>query len=293
MLNNRLLGARPRKATLRPAAGVLLFAAALLLLLLLPAVAQAADKEITGLTLASPNPGELVISWDAASPAPEDHRVMWAPSSGKFLSYKKENTDKAGNAYPTGTTRTVTGLPEGEEYKVRVRARYGDQKACPWSDLVKLTVSAQPQPTPVPTETPPEKGEGGSNQPRSTNPPAKPMGLIAGGAHNSVLLSWTNPDDDSITGYQVLRGDAEDSLAVLTDDTGDANTIYTDSSVAAETTYVYAIRARNANGLSHAVRHRDGQDSGRAAGARGTRDGPAGPDRVYHAASRHSPRAAV
>ena len=35
--------------------------------------AHAADKEISGLTLSSPNPGELVIAWDAASPTPDDY----------------------------------------------------------------------------------------------------------------------------------------------------------------------------------------------------------------------------
>ena len=128
---------------------VALFALAAALLLAMAvllntgATAQAADKEITGLTLTSPNPGELVITWDAASPTPQDHRVMWAKSSEKFLSFKKENTDEAGNAYPTGTTHTVTGLPEGEEYKVRVRARYFDgngnlEQSGPWSEPVEL-----------------------------------------------------------------------------------------------------------------------------------------------------------
>ena len=201
--------------------------------------AQAADKEITGLTLSSPNPGELVIAWHAVSPAPEDHRVMWAPSSGKFRPYKKANTDEAGNAYPTGTSHTVTGLPEGEEYKVRVRARYGSAKAGPFSDPVTVTIAEQNQ------------GKGSlSSEGRSTNPPGKPTGLISGASHNSVMLSWTNPDDDSITGYQVLRGPDAASLTVLADDTGSATSSYTDGSVTAETTYAYAVRARNANGLS-------------------------------------------
>ena len=159
---------------------------------------------------------------------------MWAPSSGKFLSFKKANTDKAGNAYPTGTSHTVTGLPEGIEYKVRVRARYGEDKAGPFSELATTTISSTPQPTSAP----------------AAEAPAKPTGLITGASHHLVLLSWTNPDDDSITGYQVLRGADAASLSVLADDTGSAAATYTDNSVAAETTYVYAVRARNANGLS-------------------------------------------
>ena len=61
--------------------------------------------------------------------------------------------------------------------------------------------------------------------------------------HDSVRLAWDNPDDDSITGYQVLRGPDADNLGVLVDDTGDANTSHTDDTVEAETTYVYAVRA--------------------------------------------------
>ena len=37
---------------------------------------------------------------------------------------------------------------------------------------------------------------------------------------------------------------------MLTDDTGNASASYTDGTVTAETAYAYAIRARNANGLS-------------------------------------------
>ena len=82
-----------------------------------------------------------------------------------------------------------------------------------------------------------------------TPPPAKPTGLLTGASYDSVLLFWTAPGDDSITGYQVLRGPDADNLAALADDTGDANTSYTDSTVAEDTTYVYAVRARNARGL--------------------------------------------
>ena len=199
---------------------------------------QATDKAITGLTLTSPNPGELTITWDLVSPAPDDYRVMWAPSSGKFLSFKDANTDKAGNAYPTSTSHTVTGLPEGEEYKVRVRARYGEEKAGPFSNLATVTISSTPEPTPQPTSEP------------AAETPAKPTGLLTGASHHSVLLSWTDPDDDSITGYQVLRGPDATSLTMLVDDTGSAISSYMDRSVAAETKYVYAVRARNAHGLS-------------------------------------------
>ena len=137
-------------------------------------------------------------------------------------------------------------MEEGTAYKVRVRARYGAGKVGPWSAAREVTVSV----TPPPPQKGDEQGEGDSNEGRSTNPPAKPTGLLTGASHDTVILFWTNPNDDTITGYQVLRGDTAANLAVLTDDTGEASTSYTDDTVSAGATYAYAIRARNANGLS-------------------------------------------
>ena len=212
---------------------------------------HAADNEITGVTLTSLNPGELAITWDAPSRAPTDYRVTWKKSTAKWPSYKKANTVQGGNAFPTGTSHSVTGLEEGTAYKMRVRARYHDsngnvEKSGPWSAAKEVTVSA----TPPPPQKGAKQGEGGSNQGRSTNPPAKPTGLLTAHSHDNVVLLWDNPDDDTITGYQVLRGDTAANLAVLTNDTGSASTAYTDDTVSASTTYAYAIRARNAHGLS-------------------------------------------
>ena len=207
---------------------------------------HAADNEITGVTVTSLNPGEIAITWDAPSRAPSDYRVTWKKSDGKWPSYKNDNTVEGGNAFPTGTSHTVSALEEGTEYSVRVRARYHNsegnvEESGPWSDPhAELTVSAQP---------PPKKGEGDSNEGRSTSPPAKPQGLLAAAMHNSVSLFWTDPGDDTITGYQILRGPDAANLAVLTEDTGSTDASYSDDTVEAETTYAYAIRARNAAGL--------------------------------------------
>ena len=63
-------------------------------------------------------------------------------------------------------------------------------------------------------------GGNDNSQPRSTNPPAKPQNLLAAAMHNSVSLFWDNPNDDSITGYQILRGPDAANLTVLNNDTG-------------------------------------------------------------------------
>ena len=84
--------------------------------------------------------------------------------------------------------------------------------------------------------------------------PAKPTGLTAAVSHDSVTLTWDDPQDDSITGYVILRRnrdtDAEGQFTELVADTGSAATAYTDDSVAAETPYTYRIKAINAHGVS-------------------------------------------
>ena len=88
----------------------------------------------------------------------------------------------------------------------------------------------------------------------SSEPPAVPTGLIAQVAYDQVSLSWDDPDDDSVTGYRILRRNrATDDPGVfhtIEDDTGTASTSYLDSDVEAEARYVYRIKAKNQHGLS-------------------------------------------
>ena len=229
MQNAKLVGNRPGQTAIRVAAAMLLVAAALLIFLESPSEAQGNDKATSNLAVTSPNPGELVITWDAPSDAPDDYRLTWKKSDGKWPSYKNDNTVEGGNAFPTGTSHTVTGLEEGTAYQARVRARYHDgdgnlEESGPWSAVEEIAVAQTPL-------------------------PAKPAGLLAAASYDNVLLSWDNPNDDTITGYQVLRGPDADNLAKLADDTGSATSSYTDSTVAEDTTYVYAVRGRNADGL--------------------------------------------
>ena len=91
-------------------------------------------------------------------------------------------------------------------------------------------------------------------QAQSGGEPAKPTGLTGTVAHDSVTLTWDDPGDETITGYQVLRRDPvtdkPGGFAVHVDDTGSAGTSYVDTDVEAEARYVYRIKARNATGLS-------------------------------------------
>ena len=93
-------------------------------------------------------------------------------------------------------------------------------------------------------------------------PPAKPTGLSAVVFHDAVTLAWDNPQDDSITGYVILRRDREihpvGTFVTITGDTGSADTTYTDDTVEPDKQYNYKIKAINEYGKvskkSHWVR---------------------------------------
>ena len=83
--------------------------------------------------------------------------------------------------------------------------------------------------------------------------PAKPTGLSATATHDSVTLTWDDPNDDSITGYVILRRNRAittagqfSKLAV----TPTAAATYTDGRVTANTSYTYRIKAMNKHGVS-------------------------------------------
>ena len=88
--------------------------------------------------------------------------------------------------------------------------------------------------------------------------PGQPTGLTATATHDSITLTWDDPDDDSITGYVILRRnretDAKGHFDELVADTGTAATTYTDATVAAETPYTYRIKAINEHGPSERSR---------------------------------------
>ena len=91
-----------------------------------------------------------------------------------------------------------------------------------------------------------------------SEPPSKPRGLSATATHDSVTLTWDDPQDESITGYVILRrvrvNDVGGDFSELVADTGTAATTYTDDTVAASTTYTYRIKAINGAGTSERSR---------------------------------------
>ena len=86
-----------------------------------------------------------------------------------------------------------------------------------------------------------------------TSPPPVPQNLtytVNDDGH--VVLSWTAPDDEHITGYQIVRRmprQNENTLLVYESDTGTTATTYTDEDVQAGELYVYRVKAINAAGV--------------------------------------------
>ena len=81
--------------------------------------------------------------------------------------------------------------------------------------------------------------------------PDQPTGLAAEASHDSVELTWDDPEDNSITHYQVLRRDRDihdtGEFVTIDSDTGSAATSYTDDTVEPEKRYVYRVVAVNAS----------------------------------------------
>ena len=84
--------------------------------------------------------------------------------------------------------------------------------------------------------------------------PARPTGLATVPTHYSVTLSWDDPNDPSITHYEILRRDRAihevGEFVTINPDTGSPETTYADATVKAEQSYVYRVKAVNAHGVS-------------------------------------------
>ena len=179
---------------------------------------------------AADDTGQLLLTWTApAAPNadPTDYHVNWAKSTEDYPA----DTAPDGNAHPTDTTLTLTVLEFDTDYNIRVRARYtdGENAASPWNGPWTETTAQVHQPL-----------------------PAAPSFINTAVTEGQVLLSWSNPSDDSITGYQILRGPDAENLVVIEDDTGSSSTSYTDTAPPAGQTNTYGVKARNASGLSPA-----------------------------------------
>ena len=184
---------------------------------------------IDALATTDDDAGQLVLTWSApAAPnaTPTDYHVSWAKSTEDYPA----DTTTDGNAHSTTATYTLAGLDYDTDYNVRVRARYtdGENTDSPWNGPWTETTAQVKLPLPM--------------TPNMTGAAVSPA--------SQVYLFWSEPSNDSITGYQILRGPDADNLAIIDADTGSSSTSYTDTAPPAGQTHTYAVKARNASGLS-------------------------------------------
>ena len=94
-------------------------------------------RGIGEITLTSTGPGVIEASWEAPTETPADYRIAWAKVGEPYLTW----TNLSGNAFPASPSQTVTDLEEGEQYKVKVRARYSSGGPGDWSGEFTVTVA--------------------------------------------------------------------------------------------------------------------------------------------------------
>ena len=161
----------------------------------------------TGLTVtAGDAAGELGLTWD---PHPQttktlsDYRVTWTPDGEDF----KTNDQTDWYAYPTTNQVTVTGLDVGETYKVRVRARYDDNKKSRWSQVqngeaapeAAEPADSEPDPTPAPPAQNDKEDEEETVTPRHSHLAAPTNLRVTNRTVNSITFAWNAPTDNDVT----------------------------------------------------------------------------------------------
>ena len=175
----------------------------------------------------------VLLTWDD----PQDETV-----TGYRILRRDQDNDPAGD-FATIVSDTVsvetrytddTVEPERTYvYRVLVISAHGTSP--PSHDVIVSTPA-------TPTTEPPDE------------PPAMPTGLLSTEAtYDTVTLTWDDPQDDSITGYVVVRWAlvwSSSGFTTIAADTGTADTSYTDETVEGKTEYLYYIKAINALGES-------------------------------------------
>ena len=199
---------------------------------------------IPSMTLSTSAPGTLTVNWEVADPDPTDYRINWAKVGEAYPAWDASS----GNAELAGPPYTVTGLEAGEEYKVRVRARYFASRrwSGPWLEAT-LRVASNPQPTQTPTVTStatPTFTE--TATPTATTSDSQTLtGSIIPSfdfVEDSIIVTWNPPASGSVDHYILTR--TQDNQGVLTTSTfridGSA-TRYVDSDVDLGNTYDYVL----------------------------------------------------
>ena len=188
-------------------------------------------RDIGTVTLGSTAPGIIEASWEEPDEEPANYRVMWTKVGEPYLTW----TDSSGNAFPTGITQTITGLEDGETYKLKVRASY-DGTAGDWSGEATVTVASS-----------------ASNQPTATVPGA-PTGLsVSPNGTGALAVSWQAPASNggsNLTGYTVQWKKSTGSWDSSSDvsEVTTAGTAHTITGLTDGTSYAVRVLATNGIG---------------------------------------------
>ena len=148
--------------------------------------------------------GELDLTWDASSQTTKtlsDYRVTWTPDGEPFKT--PNQTDWF--AYPTTNQVTVTGLDAGETYKVRVRARYDDNKKSRWSQVQNgeaAPTAAEPDPTPAQND---KEDEEETVTPRDSHITAPSNLHVTFLSPTALTFAWNASTDSDVTRTYIKR----------------------------------------------------------------------------------------
>ena len=177
----------------------------------------AAPAQPSGLTAKAGN-AQVALSWNN----PDNATIT------KWQVQQKQGDGSYGpwvdipNSTATTTSYTVTGLTNGMAYSLRIRAVNAGGNS-PASAEVRATPMA---------------------------PPLKPTGVTATAGHGQVTLSWDNPDNATITRWQVQQKEGSGSYGAWRDipNSTASTTSHTVTGLTNGVSYSFRIRAVNAGG---------------------------------------------
>ena len=179
----------------------------------------------TGLSAAAVSHDAVTLAWDD----PQDDAITG------YIILRRDR-----EIHPVGTFITITGdtgsadttytddtVEPDKQYNYKVKAINEHGEVSERSDWVRANTPAVPVPD-------------------------KPTGLSAAVSHDTVTLTWDDPQDDAITGYVILRRDRAihpvGTFVTIAGDTGSTDTTYTDATVEPDKKYNYKVKAINEHG---------------------------------------------
>ena len=172
-----------------------------------------APAQPSGLSWA-PGDGQVALAWDD----PGDAGI-----TGYQYRQDGGGWNDVSNSDDGATGHTVTSLTNGTDYVFTIRA-FNTHGAGPKSDTVVATPGT----------------------------PDKPTGMTVAVGKDGVTLSWDDPDDSSVTGYQYLKTTAgvTTGSAEWTDisASGATTTSHVVTGLDSDTAYEFQVRARNRHG---------------------------------------------